>query len=34
MTFRLLFHIADNEVRVLHIRRAAMGVAGPNEIHG
>jgi len=33
-TYRVLFTIENNEVRVLHIRRAAMGDAGPKELHG
>jgi len=31
-TFRVLFRIADEEVRVLHIRRAAMREADPEEL--
>jgi|GEM_PF-4189334 len=30
--FRVLFRIANDEVRILHIRRAAMQVAEPEEL--
>ena len=33
-TYRALFTIADDEVRILHIRRAAMGAAPSKEIEG
>lgn len=32
--FRVLFTISDDEVRVLHIRRAVMDTASPEELHG
>ena len=32
--FRALFTIAEDEVRVLHIRRAVMDTAGPEELYG
>ena len=32
--YRVLFTIAGDEVRILHIRRAAMDVASPDEING
>ena len=31
-TYRALFTIADEEVRILHIRRAAMGIAPASEV--
>jgi plasmid stabilization system protein ParE len=31
-TYRALFTIADDEVRILHIRRAAMGTAPASEV--
>lgn len=33
-TYRVLFTIADAEVRILHIRRAAMGSATSADING
>jgi len=32
--FRALFTIAEGEVRVLHIRRAVMDTASPEELYG
>lgn len=32
--FRALFMIAEGEVRVLHIRRAVMDTATPDELYG
>ena len=32
--FRALFTIAEDEVRVLHIRRAVMDTASPEELYG
>ncbi len=32
--FRALFTIAEGEVRVLHIRRAVMDTAAPEELYG
>ena len=33
-TYRALFAIVDDEVRILHIRRAAMGTAQSEDIEG
>ena len=33
-TYRALFTIAEDEVRVLHIRRAVMDTASPEELYG
>lgn len=32
--FRALFTIADDEVRVLHVRRAVMDTATPDQLYG
>lgn len=32
MTYRVLFRITSGEVRILHIRRAAMNPADPDEL--
>jgi plasmid stabilization system protein ParE len=33
-TYRALFVISSDEVRILHIRRAAMDTASPDELYG